>query len=460
MEQGPYRIAVIGLGYVGLPLAVAFDAVGHSVTAFDIDTEKIATLRAGGDPTGDIGTDAVAESGISFTSDPSQLSTADYVIITVPTPVDENGDPDLSYVEAAGETVGRHISPGTTVVLESTVYPGATREVLCPALEAGSGTEVGDGFELGYSPERLSPGVGGRRLPDAVKVVSGRTDAVTQNLANLYGQIIEAGVHSAPSIEAAEAAKCVENIQRDVNIALMNELSGVLAELNIDTRAVLDAAGTKWNFQPYEPGLVGGHCIPIDPYYLIYRAREADYEPELMSTARRVNDRVPARVRELVAEGFAHREERLGLTDQVVGKEETVIARSHDGETKNEQVSGKSTPELLVLGLTYKPGTADVRSAVIEHLVAGLKADNYRVSGYDPHGDNRVLGEVFDIELLEELRFDGFDGVVIPTAHPEFVDIDSTEMVDKLNAYPVIVDVDWAFSAESFDGLPAIYQDL
>lgn len=457
MQEGPSRIAVIGLGYVGLPLAVAFDDAGHTVTAFDIDAEKVATLRAGGDPTGDTGADAVSASNIEFTTDPTTFSGAEYVIVTVPTPVDDAGNPDLGYVESAGRTVGRHVSPGTTVVLESTVYPGATREVLCPAIEAESGFTVGEEFEIGYSPERLSPGVGGRKLHEAVKVVSGRTDAVTERLVDLYGEIIDAGIHAAPSIESAEAAKCVENIQRDVNIALMNELSAVLSALDIDTRGVLEAAGTKWNFQQYEPGLVGGHCIPIDPYYLIYRARQANYEPELMSTARRVNDDVPRRVCDLVDEAFTVRRQLHGDHGVIAEGETdggTVLGDSHD------EHGGHDVPSLLVLGLTYKPGTADVRSAVLERLVSRIEARGYRLAGYDPHGDPNRLTEVFDIEILDELRFEGFDGVVVPTAHPEFRSLDPATIVKALADYPVIVDVDWTFDRESFADLPAIYRDL
>jgi UDP-N-acetyl-D-galactosamine dehydrogenase len=457
MEQGPSRIAVVGLGYVGLPLAVAFDRAGHTVTAFDIDAEKVATLRAGGDPTGDTGAEAVRASAVEFTTDPTTLSEVDYVIVTVPTPVDDAGNPDLGYVESAGETVGRNISRGTTVVLESTVYPGATREVLCPAIEAESGYTLGEEFEVGYSPERLSPGVGGRKLHEAVKVVSGRTETVTERLAALYGDIIDAGVHAAPSIEAAEAAKCVENIQRDVNIALMNELSAVLSALDVDTRGVLEAAGTKWNFQQYEPGLVGGHCIPIDPYYMIYQARQANYEPELMSTARRVNDDVPRRVCDLVDEAFTVRSQLRGERGIVAEQETdggTLISDSHDDP------GGPDEPSLLVAGLTYKPGTSDVRSAVLERLVEQIDGRGYQVAGYDPHGDPRRLAEVFDIEMLDELRFDGFEGLIVPTAHPEFRSLDPAAVVAQLAEYPVVVDVDWTFDRETFADLPAVYRDL
>jgi UDP-N-acetyl-D-galactosamine dehydrogenase len=440
-----------------LPLAVAFDRAGHTVTAFDIDAEKVATLRAGGDPTGDTGAEAVRASAVEFTTDPTTLSEVDYVIVTVPTPVDDAGNPDLGYVESAGETVGRNISRGTTVVLESTVYPGATREVLCPAIEAESGYTLGEEFEVGYSPERLSPGVGGRKLHEAVKVVSGRTETVTERLAALYGDIIDAGVHAAPSIEAAEAAKCVENIQRDVNIALMNELSAVLSALDVDTRGVLEAAGTKWNFQQYEPGLVGGHCIPIDPYYMIYQARQANYEPELMSTARRVNDDVPRRVCDLVDEAFTVRREIRDERGMVAGGETdggTLVTDGYDEQR------GVDVPSLLVLGLTYKPGTADVRSEVLTRLVRELETRGYQLTGYDPHGDDGILARVFDIDLLNELNFTGFDGVVVPTAHPEFAGLRPKDMVAALEDYPVIVDVDWTFDRESFADLPAIYRDL
>jgi UDP-N-acetyl-D-galactosamine dehydrogenase len=467
-------VCVVGLGYVGLPLAVQFDRAGKSVVGFDVDAEKVAGFEAGVDPTDEVGDEAVAASDVQFTDDPTLVGDADYVVVTVPTPVDSNQTPDLGFVESAAETVGAHMRPGTTVVLESTVYPGATRDVLCPAIEAESGFTVGEEFELGYSPERLSPGVTGRGLAEVVKVVSGRTPAVTADLAALYGEIIDAGVHRAPSIEAAEAAKCVENIQRDVNIALMNELSAALSALDIDTRAVLTAAGTKWNFQQYQPGLVGGHCIPIDPYYLIYRARQANYEPELMSTARRVNDAVADRVCDLVDEAFAVRAEVLdGVGGSHAVAAEEPLAEQDGGEralvggaqdaTQTTAVADDpddDRPHLLVLGLTYKPGTADVRSAVLEDLVATLGTRGYRLTGYDPHGDDAVLAKVFDIDLLDELRFDGFDGVVIPTAHPEFVALDPTELVGTLDDYPVVVDVDWAFERTAFADLPAVYRDL
>ena len=266
-------VCVVGLGYVGLPLAVAFDQAGHTVRGYDISPSTIEQLQQGEDPTGDVGDPAVDESDIGFDTDSAVIEGADVVVVTVPTPISDENDPNLDFVEAASKTVGEHLSPGGTVVLESTVFPGATREVVVPAIEEASGFRLGEEFTVGYSPERLVPGDDAHSLENVVKIVSASDDETLAELVQLYESIVDVGVHEAPSLAVAEAAKCIENVQRDVNIALINELSVACDRLGIDSNAVLEAAGTKWNFHDYRPGLVGGHCIPVDPFFFIYQSK-------------------------------------------------------------------------------------------------------------------------------------------------------------------------------------------
>lgn len=437
------RLFVVGQGYVGLPLSLAFDRAGYDVVGYDIDTDRVGALRAGRDPTGSCDETALAETGATFTADPAELGGADYVIVTVPTPVDGGGTPDLSAVRSAGRMIGEHLSPGATVVLESTVYPGATREVLAPAVEATGGVTAGEEFRIGYSPERLSPGDAGRTLEEVVKVVGGATPAVTDDLAALYESVVDAGVHRAPSIEAAEAAKCIENVQRDLNIALANELSALFARLDIDTDAVFDAAATKWNFQDYRPGLVGGHCIPVDPYYLIHRAEQRGFDPRLIRTAREVNESVAERVVEMTVAALQRRAVTVPAgTDGAAGAH----AHAGDGGT----VEGD---RVFVLGLAYKPNTTDVRSTAIERLVGGLERHGFDVVGHDPHADADELRDLHGIPIRESPSFEGFDALVIPTAHEEFDDLDPDRIAGEMNGRPVVVDVQGALTGLTPDGM-------
>ncbi|MFC7231063.1 nucleotide sugar dehydrogenase [Saliphagus sp. GCM10025308] len=408
------RICVVGLGYVGLPLACEFDSVGYDVRGYDVDTDKIRTLERGIDPTGDVSDRSIAESSIQFTTDPSVISTADYVVVAVPTPVDELEKPDLSLVERAGETVGEHLTAGTTVVLESTVYPGATRELFVPALERGSSMTAGEEFGVGYSPERIVPGDDDHGLRNVVKIVSGLTEGARANLVDLYGSIVDAGVHEAPTIETAEAAKCVENTQRDVNIALVNELAVACTHLGIDTQAVLDAAKTKWNFHDYRPGLVGGHCIPVDPFYLVYESERNGFKLELVRSAREINDYVPTHVGE--------------MTVKTLNDAENVLKHS----------------TVLILGLTYKPNVADLRSS-IGGVIDYLREYGVSVVGYDPHAADAEIRERFGIDVVPEPSGDGFDAIVIGTPHDAFGELDIGGLLAEMNENPVLVDVDGMF---------------
>ena len=404
-------VCVLGLGYVGLPLGLAFDEEGFDVVGFDVDEEKVDALASGTDTTGDHGDEVVAESDVEFTADPTSIERADFVIVTVPTPVDDMKNPNLGFVESAGRTVGEHMSEGTTVVLESTVYPGVTREVLAPELEKASGLTLGEGFNVGYSPERLSPGDEGRGLRDVRKIVSGDTDETLEALASLYKHVVDAGVYRAESIETAEAAKVIENVQRDVNIALVNELAIVCDHMGLDTDAVLDAAGTKWNFHDYSPGLVGGHCIPVDPLYLAHGSERAGYTPSLILQGREVNEYMPKHTAELA-----------------------IKALNDGGKVLRDC-------EMLVLGLSYKPNVGDIRTSEVRNVINALKEYDVGVVGHDPHAPDEVVRESFGIETQSDLDFEGFDGVVLATPHDEYDDLDLEAMADALADNPVLVDV-------------------
>ena len=404
-------VSVVGLGYVGVPLALAFDEAGFEVVGYDVDERTVARLAGGEDVTGQCGDDAVSASTVEFTADPVHLERADYVVVAVPTDVDRNGAPDLDAVRAAGRTVGEHLSEGATVVLESTVYPGVTREVLGAAVAEASGEPVGEGFDLGHSPERLSPGDDDRRIRDLVKIVSGSDEAVLADLVALYGTIVDAGIHRAPSIEVAEAAKLVENAQRDLNIAFVNELAVVCEHMDLDTDAVLEAAGTKWNFHEYSPGLVGGHCIPVDPRYLAYGAERAGYRPELVLAGRAVNEHIPDHVAKMAVKA---------LNDQ--GK---VL-----GECR-----------VLVLGLAYKPNVGDVRNSEVRGVIDGLAEFDVTVVGHDPHADDDEVREYFGVEIQSEPAPSGFDGIVLATPHDTYLPLALDELETQLASDPVLVDV-------------------
>ncbi|WP_252699686.1 nucleotide sugar dehydrogenase [Natronosalvus vescus] len=408
-------ICVVGLGYVGLPLAHEFAVEGHSVRGFDIDAEKIATLEDGVDPTGDVGDENIASCDVEFSTDEAVISEAEYVIVAVPTPVDDLEKPDLGLVEAAGKTVGSQLNAGSTVILESTVYPGATREVFVPALEQTSGLEAGSEFSVGYSPERMVPGDEEHGLRNVVKIVSGLDEDTREDIARLYESIVDAGVHRANCIETAEAAKVIENTQRDLNIALVNELAVACDHLGLETEAVLEAAGTKWNFHDYRPGLVGGHCIPVDPFYLIYEAEQNGFSPELIQKAREVNEYVPTHV-----------------------AKQTIKAL-------NESAKVLMHSRVLVLGLAYKPDVEDIRTSAIGGVIDELQQYGIDVVGFDPHADNDVMREEFRIDVQEELSVEGFDGLIVGTPHSEFYGLNFGDLTYEMAEDPILVDVDGTF---------------
>jgi len=414
-------ICVVGMGYVGLPLAVEFDREGFDVIGYDIDPDVISQLESGIDPTNELGDRAISHSSIKYTTEASSIKQADYVLIAVPTPVDDLKNPNLKYVESAAETIGQNLQPGAVVVLESTVYPGATREILAPTLEEESGLTAGEDFYVGYSPERMVPGDDKHGIRDVIKIVSGQTDTVRAELAELYGTIVDAGIHEAPEIEVAEAAKAIENIQRDVNIALMNELAIACQNIGLDTHDVLDAARTKWNFHDYQPGLVGGHCIPVDPFFIIYETERNGYTPKLIEQSREINEYMPTYIADLILRG---------LND--CGK-----------------VLRDST--VLVLGLSYKPGVADIRTSVVGDTIKRLQEYDVTVVGSDPYADTTEASEEFGIEMQSQPSFHGVDAVLLATPHQQYQEIDYVQRSGEMTAPPLIVDVDGVLDREKLE---------
>ncbi len=381
-------IAVIGLGYVGLPVAVAFANAGAPVVGFDVDAGRIAELAAGRDRTREIEPADLAAAPVRYTADPVLLAASDFFIVTVPTPIDEANRPDLSKVVAASRTVGAALRPGAIVVYESTVYPGVTEEVCVPVLEAVSGLLCGRDFTVGYSPERINPGDRTRRFETLTKVVSGQDAATLDTVAAVYGSVVKAGVYRAPSIKVAEAAKAIENAQRDLNIAFMNELSLICAAIGIDTHDVLAAAATKWNFLRFEPGLVGGHCIGVDPYYLTYRAEQARIHPQVILAGRRINDAVGQRV----------------ATECV----RLLLKR------------GTAARRVAVLGLTFKEDVPDIRNSRVVDVVRTLEGFGMNVVVHDPIADATEAERETGIRLRPLADLAGADAVIVAVAHADY----------------------------------------
>lgn len=382
------RVSVIGLGYVGMPVAAAFARIGAPVVAFDIDTTRIAELRAGVDRTQELTADDLRSTSLHFTCDPADLAQADFHIITVPTPITRDNRPDLRPLLSASATVGRHLKPGDIVVYESTVFPGCTQECAVPVLERESGLTHGKDFTVGYSPERINPGDRVHRFETITKVVSG-SDAATLNIvAAVYGTVVKAGIHRAPSIAVAEAAKVIENTQRDINIALMNELAVILDRLDIDTRAVLEAAGTKWNFLPFSPGLVGGHCIGVDPYYLTHRAEQVGYIPQVILAGRRINDSMGS----FVATQAVKRLMRRFST-------------------------GDGPLHVAVLGATFKENVPDIRNSKVFSLLDELRAFGITVSLSDPLADAAMVHEEYGWHLTPREHLPPAHGVILAVPH-------------------------------------------
>ena len=389
--QNPARkISVIGLGYVGLPVAVAF-ARKRPVIGFDINPERIRALKEGHDHTREVSAAELERAEIHFTNDAADLRGADFHIVAVPTPIDAAKQPDLSALKKASGLVGANLKAGDIVVYESTVYPGATEEVCLPVLEAASGLAGGRDFFIGYSPERINPGDKEHTFEKIVKVVAGQDRATLRTVAAVYRSVIEAGVHEAPDIRTAEAAKVIENTQRDLNIALINELAMLFHRMGLDTQAVLEAARTKWNFLPFSPGLVGGHCIGVDPYYLTHKAQQIGYHPEVILAGRRINDGMSAFIVEQIVKI---------LTNKAV-----------------------SFPQCLatVLGITFKENVPDLRNSQVPGIVRQLESYGMRCQVHDPLADPEEARDTYGIELTETSRLEPAEIVILAVPHGEYV---------------------------------------
>jgi UDP-N-acetyl-D-galactosamine dehydrogenase len=383
------KIAVVGQGYVGLPVAVAFARSGASVIGFDIDDRRVAELRAGYDRTKEVSPADLGLSTLAFTSDTASLIAADCYIVTVPTPIKDARQVDLGALLSASKIVGRALRADDIVIYESTVYPGVTEEECIPVLEASSGLVAGRDFFVGYSPERINPGDKDHRFETICKVVAAQDERTLDIVATLYGSVVAAGVHRAPSIKVAEAAKVIENTQRDLNIALMNELSAICHALNIDTMDVLAAARTQWNFLPFTPGLVGGHCVGVDPYYLAYRSERAGYHPEIILAGRRINDRIGERI--------AH-------------------------ECLRRLLKNATRPDLItVLGLTFKENVPDIRNSKVVDIIRELRSFGLAVQVHDPHADPNEARREYDIALTAQDALKRADAVVLAVPHDVYV---------------------------------------
>jgi len=383
------NIAVIGLGYVGLPVATAFGRAGFKVIGFDINDRRIAELRKKVDRTREVSAEDIGASGVTFTSTVGDLRAADFYIVTVPTPIDSAHSPNLSMVLDASRTVGSVLKRGDIVVYESTVYPGATEDACVPVLEQTSGLKAGSDFTVGFSPERINPGDQQHKFESITKVVSGQDAATLEIVAATYGAVVKAGVYRAPSIKVAEAAKVIENTQRDLNIALMNELSLIFGRMQIDTRDVLTAAATKWNFLSFTPGLVGGHCIGVDPYYLTHAAERLGYHPQVVLAGRRVNDSMG----QLVGRECVRRLVRLG--------------RGKNG--------------VIVLGITFKENVPDVRNSKVVDIISEIQSYGISVQVSDPEVDAEEAAREYQVKLVPFERLEPADAVILAVSHRTFV---------------------------------------
>ena len=417
------KIALVGLGYVGMPIAVEFSK--HvNVIGFDINKAKIAAYKRGEDPTQEVGNTAIAACSVDWTSDEKRLKEAKFIIVAVPTPINDDTTPDLSPVIGSSTIVGRNLSKGAIVVYESTVYPGVTEETCVPILEKESGLKCGVDFKVGYSPERINPGDKLHRLTNIRKIVSGMDVESLEEIASVYQIVVEAGVHKASSIKVAEAAKVIENSQRDINIAFMNELSIIFNKMGIDTLEVLEAAGTKWNFLPFRPGLVGGHCIGIDPYYLTYRAEQFGYHSQIILAGRRINDDMgkyiaEQTVKQLIAADKPIRSARIG-----------------------------------VLGMTFKEDCPDARNSKVNDIIVELKEYGISPLVCDPVADKEDVKRFYGIDLVDSSELEDLDCLIIAVAHKAFKDLSRDELLGvfkKDGSKGVVVDVKGIRTRKEFE---------
>jgi UDP-N-acetyl-D-galactosamine dehydrogenase len=414
-----HRIAVVGLGYVGLPLAIHLSA-HFSVVGYDVKESRITELKGGHDRTLEISDGLLKNAAIDFSSDAGVLSSCRVIIVAVPTPIDDSRIPDLRPVENAAAVVGRHLTAGSTVVFESTVYPGVTEEICVPIMERESGLKLGQGFTVGYSPERINPGDKVHTIDSITKIVSASDLGTLDLLSKIYGAIVKAGIYEASSIKVAEAAKVIENTQRDINIALMNELSIIFNHMGIDTLEVLEAAGTKWNFLPFRPGLVGGHCIGVDPYYLTYKAESMGYHPEMILAGRRINDNM----------------------GKYIAERTIKILINADKSVRNARVA--------VLGMTFKENIPDLRNTRVIDIITELRDYGVNVLVHDPMADPAEVDHYYGLTMTPFQDIQGVDAVIVAVAHQDYVNFGLAGIADLCRSgQPIIVDVKAIFDPEA-----------
>jgi len=425
MVEKEMKIAIVGLGYVGLPLAVEFGKKFETI-GFDINNGRIQALKHGEDSTLEVEPEELQQANqLTYTTNPEDIKSCNIYIVTVPTPIDEHKRPDLAPLEGASKTVGNLLQQGDIVIYESTVYPGVTEEICVPILEQQSGLLFNEGFYCGYSPERINPGDKEHRVTTIKKVTSGSTPEIAEKVDQLYQTIITAGTHKASSIKVAEAAKVIENTQRDVNIALINELALIFQRLDIDTESVLEAAGSKWNFLPFRPGLVGGHCIGVDPYYLTHKAMEVGYNPEMILAGRRLNDNMGSYVAEQVTKRMTQK--RIHVVDA----------------------------KILVMGLTFKENCPDLRNTRVVDLIQEFSNYNCGVDVFDPWVDPQEAEEEYGISPItkaEDLPKNHYDAMVLAVAHNEFISMEERQFRELGKENHVLYDIKYVLTTDQSDG--------
>ena len=425
------KLSLVGLGYVGMPIAVAFSKK-IDVIGFDLNAAKIELYKSGVDPTREVGNEAIKNCTVDFTTDETKLRQAKFHIVAVPTPVNDDHTPDLTPVEGASEILGRNLTPGSIVVFESTVYPGVTEEVCVPILERESGLKCGVDFKIGYSPERINPGDKVHRLESIKKIVSGMDEETLDEVAHVYELVVEAGVHRAESIKVAEAAKVIENSQRDINIAFMNELSIIFNKMGIDTKSVLEAAGTKWNFLKFQPGLVGGHCIGVDPYYLTYKAEQLGYHSQIILSGRRINDDMGKYCAE-------------NLVKKLI---------QADVPVKNAKVA--------ILGFTFKENCPDTRNTKVIDIYNELKEYGITAAIADPEADADEAKRLYGVEFVDMTDIRDMDAVILAVAHDRFraLDMAALDSLYRQNAPKVLLDLKGLLDRKAYEAAGYSYWRL
>ncbi len=412
------KIAVVGLGYVGLPIALEF-ARHFKVVGFDINENRLALMRQNIDPSSELESSDFEGCDILFTNDIEELRKAHFFVVAVPTDIDAHKVPNLTPLKKASESVGKALKKGDYVVYESTVYPGCTEEDCLPIVEDISGLKLGTDYKAGYSPERINPGDKERTLTKILKIVSGSDDEALEEISKVYGHIIEAGIYKAPTIKVAEAAKVIENSQRDINIAFVNELSMIFDKMGIDTKAVLDAAGTKWNFLKFQPGLVGGHCIGVDPYYLAYKSAQLGYTPEVILSGRRINDNMPAHVAKRLVQLLIQK-----------GK--------NPGQAK-----------VLVMGLTFKENVTDIRNSKVVGIIKELMQYSVNVHVTDAYASPNEVAHEYNLTLLEK-PLTGYDAVIVAVAHDEYKTLGVDDFKALFNGTSILMDLKGLYNPKEF----------